>query len=791
MADSSSKTASKPVLHKTYVRTPTIYQMEASECGAASLAMVLGYFGCFVPLEKLRIETGVSRDGVNAKNMLAAARKYGLTCKGYTKTLEDTLAMKTPVIVHWNFNHFVVFEGIKQGHAYINDPAYGRRRLTIDEFDEGFTGVVLTFEKGENFRHSRRPVTLPQFVARRAFEEYASIKWLFFTGLILTIPGIILPLLSEVFVDDILGEGRTNWVSWLLVMMMGTMLFQLVFTWIKSGVLMFLQAKVLLKSSYKFLSRLLRLPIAFYDQRMAGDLVQRVDNNNNIATFITGQLADVGLSLILSVFYLIIMLFYSVPLTLIGVINVAVGSVLSLVTSKVLSNFNLKSEQDSSKLTGSFYSGMSITSTLKASGAEKEYTARMLGYYAKCAGNDQKIGRYQQLLGTIPGVLQQIVSILILMKGGEYVMHGALSTGMLLAFNQMLSGFTDPVNKIVGFFQQFQTLRADIARVDDIEKYELARQFEEDDLNKRRALLPHEVIQERAQDVALKFAKEVNKRSDDIIRLRSKITGRRSLIVTLADRMLQYHDVDKAIPDDKKLMGEVETRDVSFGYSLLNEPLIEDFNFKAYPGMRIAFVGASGCGKSTIAKLLVGLYDPWEGEILLDGIPIRDISPQAMNASVAMVNQDITIFSGTIRENITLWNPHILENDIINAAKDACIHDTITKFPGAYNYRLTEGGGNLSGGQKQRMEIARALVLNPSILILDEATSALDAIVEKQVVDNIRRRGCTCIVVAHRLSTIRDCDLIMLMENGHVVQQGTHESMKDVDGPYRRLIDNG
>lgn len=790
MADSNVKPASAPALHHTYVRTPTVYQMEASECGAASLAMILGHFGCFVPLEKLRIETGVSRDGVNAKNMLAAARKYGLTCKGFTKTLEDTLVMKTPVIVHWNFNHFVVFEGIKHGHAYINDPAYGRRRLTIDEFDEGFTGVVLTFEKGKDFKHSRRPVTLPQFVAKRAFEEYASIKWLFFTGLILTIPGIILPLLSEVFVDDILGEGRTNWVSWLLVMMIGTMLFQLVFTWIKSGVLMFLQAKVLLKSSYKFLSRLLRLPIAFYDQRMAGDLVQRVDNNNNIATFITGQLADVGLSLILSTFYLIIMLFYSVPLTLIGVVNVGIGSVLSLITSKVLSNFTLKSEQDSSKLAGSFYSGMSITSTLKASGAEKEYTSRMLGYYAKCAGNDQRIGRYQQLLGTIPGVLQQIVSILILMKGGEYVMNGALSTGMLLAFNQMLSGFTDPVNKIVGFFQQFQTLRADIARVDDIEKYELAQQFENDDLNARKKSLGKK-IQSDAEDVALKFAKEVNKRSDDIIRLRSRITNRPSLIVKLADRMLQYHDVNKAIPEDKKLMGKVEMRSVTFGYSLLDKPLIEDFDFTAQPGMRIAFVGTSGCGKSTIAKLLVGLYDPWEGEVLLDDTPIREISQHAINASVAMVNQDITFFSGTVRENITLWNPHILENDIINAAKDACIHDTITQFPGAYNYHLTEGGGNLSGGQKQRMEIARALVLNPSILILDEATSALDAIVEKQVVDNIRRRGCTCIVVAHRLSTIRDCDLIMLMENGRVVQSGTHNSMKDVDGPYRRLIDNG
>ena len=770
-------------LNHNYVRTPTIYQMEASECGAASLAMILGYYGCFVPLEKLRIETGVSRDGVNAKNMLTAARKYGLSCKGLTKTLEDTLIMKTPVIVHWNFNHFVVFEGVKGNHAYINDPAYGRRRLTISEFDEGFTGVVLTFEKDKTFKRSRRPVTLPQFIIKRAHEDGRSIRWLFLTGLILTIPGIILPILSQVFVDDILGEGRNTWISWLLVMMIGTMLFQLIFTWIKSGVLMFLQAKVLLKSSYKFLGRLLRLPIAFYDQRMAGDLVQRVENNNNIATFVTGQLADVFLSLILSAFYLIVMLLYSVPLTLIGVANVAIGSGLSLIISRVLSNFTLKSEQDESKLAGSFYSGMSITSTLKASGAEKEYTGRMLGYFAKCAGNEQRIGSFQQILGTIPGVLTQIVSVIILMKGGEYVMKGAMSTGMLLAFNDMLSGFTDPINKIVGFFQQIQTLRADIARVEDIEKYELAEQFRTQEAKKS--------VKDRVDDAAVKFVKEVNDRAENIIRIKEQITGRPSLLQRLADSLIKYRGIDKAIPDDRKLMGTVEARGITFGYSVLDKPLISEFDFKADPGMSVAFVGASGCGKSTIAKLLVGLYDPWEGSVYLDGMPIRDITPHTINASIAMVNQDITIFSGSIRDNITLWNPHILEKDIVNAAKDACIHDTITKFPGAYNYKLTEGGGNLSGGQRQRMEIARALVLNPSILILDEATSALDAIVEKRVVDNIRRRGCTCIVVAHRLSTIRDCDLIILMENGRVVQQGTHESMKDVDGPYRRLIDNG
>ncbi len=718
---------------RTWVKTPTVYQMEATECGAAALAMILGYYGCFVPLEKLRIECGVSRDGVNAKNIIAAGRKYGLEGKGYTKTLEDALQMPTPSIVHWNFNHFVVLEGVKGNHVYINDPGYGRRKLTVEEFDGGFTGIILHFEKQESFHKSKRPITLPQFIYTRANEEGASIKWLFVAGLILTVPGLIMPILSQVFVDDILQKGNTSWLSWLLTIMLGTMLFQAVFTWMKTGVLIYLQAKVKLKNSYKFVGRLLRIPIDFYDQRMAGDLVSRIENNNTISTFITGQFAQVGLSMILSVFYFIIMLMYSVPLTMLGLINVVVSVILTVVTSKTLSNFSMKSQQDSSKLAGSFYAGMSITSTLKASGAEKEYTSRMLGFYAKNAGNDQRIGRFQQIMSTIPNVVNQIISILILMKGGEYVMDGALSIGMLMAFNQMLSGFTDPINSIVGFFQQFQSLRADIARVQDIEKYDLAEQFK------------------------------------------------------VEERMERNGDVNES----GKLMGFVELKHVNFGYSILKDPLISDFNFKVQPGMSVAFVGASGCGKSTLAKLISGLYDPWEGEILLDDTNIRKIPPKSLHSSVAMVNQDITIFSGTVRENLTMWNPHVIEKDLVQATKDACIHETIAKMPGSYNYHLAEHGGNLSGGQKQRMEIARALVSNPSVLILDEATSALDAIVEKQIVDNIKRRGCTCIIVAHRLSTIRDCDLIMLIEDGKVVQSGTHESMKDVDGPYRRLIDNG
>ena len=312
------------------------------------------------------------------------------------------------------------------------------------------------------------------------------------------------------------------------------------------------------------------------------------------------------------------------------------------------------------------------------------------------------------------------------MAGGVLVIRGQMTAGMLVAYNSLLGSFTEPVNQLVGFIQKIQTLRADMSRVEDIMKYETDEKF----------------------------------------------SG------------------TETVPMTAKLSGEVELRNIAFGYSILEKPLVEGFCFQLNSGSSIAFVGASGCGKSTVSKIVSGLYIPWEGEVLMDGLSCRKIPKEIMASSVSTVSQSITLFSGTIRDNLTMWNRNVLEQDIITAAKDACIHDVITSKPGAYDFMLTEGGTNLSGGQRQRLEIARALVTNPSILIMDEATSALDPIVEKQIIDNIKRRGCTCIIVAHRLSAIRDCDEIIVMERGKIVQRGTHESLMAIEGHYQRLIRN-
>ena len=713
--------------NRTWIKTPTVYQMEATECGAASLTMVMGYFGKHIPLEQMRIETGVSRDGCNARNILNAARKFGLECKGYTKGLEDALKMKPPCILHWNFNHFVVYEGMKGGHPYINDPAVGRRKLTIEEFDDAFTGIMLCFEKTESFEKTKKISTLPAFVKQRLQGQKKTVAALLGAGLLLVVPGLVLPVFSQVFVDDILLSGNTGWLGALLAAMGGTVLFQALFMWLRSKVLTKLQLKMSLTSAHQFLYRLFRLPISFFDQRYSGDLSQRVANNNNVSNFLAGELAQTVLNVIVASFYLILMLLYSPVLTLLGVAGVAFTITVSYLSAYSLSTLSMKSQQDQGKMVGTFYSGLAITSTLKASGSEKEYVSRILGYYAKNATSEQKIGKMQEILSAAPQAVSQFVNILVLMIGGGFVIKGNITAGMLVAFSQLLSSFTSPVNQLVGFFQKIQTLKADLNRVQDIEKYQVAAQFEKD---------------------------------------------RQELQV------------------EEKLEGEVELKNVSFGYSALKPPLIQDFCFKAEPGRTVALVGSSGCGKSTVAKLISGLYDPWEGQVLVDGMELRKLPSGIVCASVATVSQSISLFTGTIRDNLTLWNKKVMEQDIVRAAKDACIHDTITRLPGAYDYILSEEGSNLSGGQRQRLEIARALIANPTVLVMDEATSALDPIVEKQIVDNIKRRGCTCIIVAHRLSTIRDCDEILVMEHGKIVQRGNHAKLCKEDGLYSTLIRN-
>ncbi len=713
-------------MNDKYVKTPTVYQMEATECGAASLSMIFSYFGKNMALEQMRIETGVSRDGCNAGNIMRAAKKYGLECHGYRKELEGLFELPTPCIIHWNFNHFVVYEGIKHGYAYLNDPAVGRRKLTMEELDDGFTGIVLTFAITDKFIKEKKKNLFYLNIRERLSGQYSSVIKLICIGLLLVIPGLMIPVMSQIFLDDILTGGNIEWFSGFIVVMLSVIILNSSLNFYRSLILQKLQTKMTLISAHKFLSHLFRLPIGFFDQRYAGDLAGRVDNNNNISVFLAGDLAETVLNLLVAVFYLILLLIYNPVLTTIGVANLAINIIAVQLSSKTISSISIKLQQDQGKTMGTVYAGINITSTLKASGTENEYVSRILGNYAKNITIEQKLNKLQNLMNIIPQVSESISTILVLMIGGLFVIRGNMTIGMLVAFGSLLGSFTQPVNALVGFVKKIQMLKADMNRVEDILNYPLDKKFEH----------------------------------------------------------------GEKIHMQTKLSGNVELKNISFGYSRLAPPLVEKFNFKLNSGNSIAFVGASGCGKSTVSKLISGLYQPWSGEILMDGISINNLPKSVICASISTVSQDITLFSGTIKDNLTMWNNGILEADMIRAAKDACIHDTITSKPGAYDFVLTEGATNMSGGQRQRLEIARALTTNPSILIMDEATSALDPIVEKQILDNIKRRGCTCIIVAHRLSAIRDCDQIIVMNRGKIAQKGTHEELVSEEGIYRTLIKN-
>lgn len=719
-----------------YKKTPTVFQMEATECGAASLSMIFSYFGKNLPLEQMRVEVGVSRDGCNAGNMMRAAKKFGLECKGFRKEPEALRKMEMPCIVHWNFNHFVVLEGFKtkgsgnrkKDYIYLNDPAVGRRRLTAEEFDEGFTGIVLTFKLTDAFEKAQRQTSAWELIRDRLKGQYSVLFQLFYVGLLLVFPGLILPVLSQMFIDDILIAGYTDWLVKLLVFMGCLVALKFGLQYYRDLVLQKLKTRMTLISGVDFLRHMFHLPMNFYDQRYAGDLVNRMGNNTEVSAFLAGDLAETVLNILIAAFYLFVLLFYSPAMTLIGLINVAVCISVVILSRHYIAEASIKQQMSSGKLFGAICSGLSITDTLKASGAENEYVSRVLGYHVKNENLKQDQDSFQRILNAIPETAGNITDVLLLLTGGILVIHGHLSLGMLTAFTSLFDSFIEPVNKLVTFAQKIQTLKASIIRVEDVQKYPEDTRYTQKDTNRHG--------------------------------------------------------------DMRKLNGEIELKDISFGYSPLKPALIEHFDFHLYSGESVAFVGPSGCGKSTVSKIVSGLYHPWGGEILFGGKPLSSISKTRLNASVATVSQNITLFSGSIRDNLTMWNAAIPEADMIEAAKDACIHEEIMKFPGGYDYVLTENAMNLSGGERQRLEIARALATKPSILVMDEATSALDPVVEKRILSNIRHRGITTVIVAHRLSAFRDCNQIIVMRNGKIIQRGTHSSLMQEDGLYKNFVQN-
>lgn len=709
-------------------KTPTVLQMEAVECGAAALAIILGYYGRKVPLEKLRIACGVSRDGLKATNIMKAAREYGLIAKGYAKSIDKLKAMEFPVIIFWNFNHFLVLEGFGKDGVYISDPAQGRYTVSYEEFDDSFTGVVIDLRPGENFEQRDEKEGLLTALQSRISNSQLSLVFVVLASLFMVIPGLIIPSFTQLFIDQFLINGRESFVMPLLLAMGLVFVVNGLLIYIQQYYLLRLETKLALATSSKFLWHIMHLPVAFFTQRSPGEISNRVSLNDKVARLLSGDLANAMLNVIVVIFYALLMFSYDVVLTSIGILIAGINILCLQLVSRARKDGNRRLVNENGKLMGTTMSGISMIETLKASGREGDFFTSWSGHLAKVMNVQQQLGWLTLRLNTIPPFLLALNSAVIMGVGALRVMDGNMTLGMLVAFLYLMNNFIRPVNQLVAVGATLQETEGDMNRIDDVLKYEISEEFSRTD-----------------QPVA----------SEDTL---------------------------------QKLTGALEINNVKFGYTHAMPALIEDFSLKLTPGSRVALVGGSGSGKSTVARLVAGLYDPWEGEILFDGKTRHDMPRVVMNSSLAVIDQDISMFKGTIKENIAFWDDTISEQDIIRAAKDAQIHDVIAARTNGYDSEVAEKGTNFSGGQRQRMEIARALVLNPSILVMDEATSALDPQSEKIIMDNIKRRGCTCLIVAHRLSTIRDCDEIIVMKFGKIVERGTHEALVAKQGLYAELI---
>ncbi|GAA2511790.1 NHLP family bacteriocin export ABC transporter peptidase/permease/ATPase subunit [Streptomyces gobitricini] len=711
------------------VRTPTVLQMEAVECGAACLAMVLAHHGRHVPLEELRIACGVSRDGSRAGNVLKAARGYGLEAKGMQMEPEALAEVRAPAILFWEFNHYVVYDGtgrhFRRRGVYVNDPAKGRRFVPAEEFDTSFTGVALVFEPGPGFRRGGRRPRFLSGVPTRLRGTTGTLLTALLASLLLVAVGAAVPALSRTYIDMFLIGDQTSVLGPLFTAMAATVALTAVLTALQQANL--LRGRVIASTlgSARFLGHLMRLPVTFFAQRGPADLVQRLQSNDAVAETLARDLAAAGVDGVVVVLYALLLWTYDPQLTVVGVLMALLNIVAMRIVIRLRSTHTQKLRADSARLTNTSYTGLQLIETMKATGGENGYFRRWAGQHATTLEVQQRLGVPSAALAVVAPTLATLNSALILWIGGLRAVEGHLSIGLLVAFQALVTRFTAPITRLNGVAGRIQDFAADVARLKDVESF------------------PADALYARVEPDG----------------------------------------------DTRRLKGHVELEDITFGYSPLDAPLLSGFSLTVRPGRQVALVGGSGSGKSTVSRLIAGLYVPWEGTIRIDGRRLEDIPRGALAASVSFVDQDVFLFEGTVRDNVALWDPSIPDDAVVAALRDAAVYDdVVARRPGGIHSRVEQDGRNFSGGQRQRLEIARALVRRPSVLVLDEVTSALDARTEQVVMDNLRRRGCACVVIAHRLSTVRDSDEIVVLDHGTVVERGRHEDLLAASGAYAELV---
>lgn len=714
-------------LRRKQQRVPTILQMEATECGAASLAMVLASYGRWVPLEELRAECGVSRNGANAKSVVQAARRYGLTASGIALDLHNLPNEQFPLIAHWNFDHFLVVEGTGPKGVYVNDPAQGRRLVSWKEADRALTGLVLRVAPGPDFQAGGRKPSVSSGLKWRLAGSSKGLAYLYVAGLAVAVPTLLSPMALQAFVDQFLVNGLSQWAMLSVITLLVAMFLMLWLSFWQGIVARQVTQVLSVRQATMLVAHALRLPVSFYSQRYSGEIAARLHLVDSVSSVAAGQLIPAILGLVTSGAVTVALLLYAWPLAIVAIAAAAIVMVVLKLSARVRSDQAITLGREQAALSGAISYDLRTIDTLKATGGDELATRSILGLISRRNEAEVTLLKSGSLLGAVPGFVTAAAGAIIIGIGGVMVTQGSLLVGQFIAVVSLLPIFLAPLGTWVAMGSTLQQMGASLARLDDL------------------------------------LDQPVDPTSPEIGAVISP-------------------------PQTPAEGSSLELRNVSFSYAPGSPKAVNDLSLVVTPGRRVALVGASGSGKSTASRIAVGLLPPTEGEVIIDGVALPDAPPGFLAGRLGYVDQEIVLFAGSIRDNITLFDDSIPDEAVRAAAIAAGVHEEIERRPNGYDATVADGGRNLSGGQRQRIEIARVMVMKPGILILDEATSALDPIVEKKVMDAVIESGAGVLVVAHRLSTVRDCDEIIVMTGGNVVERGTHAELMAAEGEYARLV---